>query len=87
MVSETVRTLHQRCEDCDKYPRFASTVGCWNRDFVCNCTEGNMLMHGRRVHRVHIGRYEDFVGRPPLRATDDPEVADPVPPKEPSLFD
>ena len=46
-------------------PRYASAVGCWNRDFVCNCTEGNMLNRdGRRVHRIHIGRYEDFIGNP-----------------------
>ena len=84
-MSEQVKTLHNKCPDCDRYPRYASAVGCWNRDFVCNCTEGNMLNRdGRRVHRIHIGRYEDLIGNPPRRDTDDPEVADPLPPKDES---
>ena len=82
MSKEQVTTLHKKCTDCDRHPRYASAVGCWNRDFVCNCTEGNMLIHGRRVHRIHIGRYEDFIGRLPRKDTDDPEVADSLPPKD-----
>ncbi len=80
MSKKRVSTLHKKCTDCDRYPRYGSSVGCWNTDFVCNCTDGNMLLRGRRVHRRHMGRY----GNPARKDTDDPEVADPLPPKDES---
>ena len=40
------------------------------------------LFGSASTSRIHIGRYEDFIGNPPRRDTDDPEVADPLPPKD-----
>lgn len=83
MSKETVSTLAYKCNDCDRYPRYAKGVGCWNDDYVCNCPNtSSMSIHGRLVHRTHMGRYVDHYGLPKRRATDDPEVADPLPPTD-----